>query len=125
MTLFYILVTLLLANMKELNSKRAFLCIQAKDNLHIKLGNDSQGYFPLLLHPLLLQGAFKQIYSLMGDINISYLNMSFANAIPKTVLSETTWKFLPLKDLMNLPFFGMLNSEKAYYIFIAGTEDFL
>lgn len=82
MTLFYILVTLLLANMKELNSKGAFSCIQARDNLHIKLGNDSR--FPPSSHPLLLQGAFKQIYFLIGDINISYLNLSFANAIPKT-----------------------------------------
>lgn len=61
----------------------------------------------------------------MWDINISYLNVSFANAILKTGSFRSGMEFPSLKDLMNLTFFGMLNSEKAYYIFIAGTEDFL
>lgn len=42
-----------------------------------------RGWFPPL-HPQCPRGAFKQIYSLIWDINISYLNMSFANAILKT-----------------------------------------
>lgn len=124
MTLFYILVTLLLANMKELNSKRAFLCIISKRQFTYRVRRRFTGFF-FLLHHLLPQGAFKQIYSLMWDINISYLNVSFANAILKTGSFRSDMEFPSLKDLMNLTFFGMLNSEKAYYIFIAGTEDFL
>lgn len=62
----------------------------------------------------------------MWDINISYLNVSFANAVPKTGSFRSDIQ-APVSERLNEPyiFLECWTVKKAYYIFIAGTEEFL
>lgn len=110
MTLVYILVTLLLVNMKEFRSKKhsyvykqKAIYIQSWTTIHFLFisGSSASTYS---------YTAFKQICFLMCSINILCPKVPFANAIVKTGSFEATRKSLLQKDLMNLTFFGILHS---------------
>lgn len=110
MTLVYILVTFLLVNMKEFRSKKhsyvykqRAIYIQSQTTIHFLFisGSSASRYS---------YTAFKQIRSLMCNINILCPKVPFPNAIVKTGSFKATWKPLLQKDLMNLTFFGILHS---------------